>query len=159
MLWMKHAFVWNMHMYGTLIVNLYRKFWKLDMYITCYEVCGTNYLCYYWQVFYEDGFEEELDLSDEDKCNWMMFVRPARTAAEQNVVACQHQNKIFFVSTKVCISRYHVKEEKRYFSYVSLWFLLRWGLNRLKKFYSYLELVHIIDIKNFLKSNLIRRLN
>lgn len=68
-----------------------------------------------WQVFYEDGFEEELDLSDEDKCNWMMFVRPARTAAEQNVVACQHQNKIFYVSTKVCISRYHVQEEKAFF--------------------------------------------
>ena len=54
-----------------------------------------------YQLFYDDGFEEELDLSDEDKCNWMMFVRPARTAAEQNVVVCQLQNKIYFVSTKV----------------------------------------------------------
>ncbi|XP_061191444.1 PR domain zinc finger protein 10-like [Saccostrea echinata] len=52
------------------------------------------------KVFHDDGYEDELDLSDEDKCNWMMFVRPARTAAEQNVVVCQHQNQIFFVSTK-----------------------------------------------------------
>ncbi|XP_022316493.2 uncharacterized protein LOC111120106 [Crassostrea virginica] len=55
---------------------------------------------YVVKLFYDDGFEEELDLSDEDKCNWMMFVRPARTAAEQNVVVCQLQNKIYFVSTK-----------------------------------------------------------
>ncbi|KAK3091028.1 hypothetical protein FSP39_016618, partial [Pinctada imbricata] len=52
------------------------------------------------KIFHEDGYEDCLDLSDEESCNWMMLVRPARTRAEQNVVAVQLQERIFFISTE-----------------------------------------------------------
>lgn len=38
--------------------------------------------------------------SDENKCNWMMFVRPAEKFAEQNLVAYQHGQDIFFTVSK-----------------------------------------------------------
>lgn len=38
--------------------------------------------------------------SDENKCNWMMFVRPAENFAEQNLVAYQHGQDIFFTVSK-----------------------------------------------------------
>lgn len=52
-------------------------------------------------MFRGDGYVETLDFTDEDKCNWMMFIRPAKTASEQNLVAYQFQDYIFYVSTKV----------------------------------------------------------
>ena len=56
----------------------------------------------YLQIFKDDGYIDSIDISDEDKCNWMMSVRPARNTAEQNVVVCQQDQHIFFVSIKVC---------------------------------------------------------
>ncbi|XP_034722244.1 PR domain zinc finger protein 10 isoform X1 [Etheostoma cragini] len=41
-----------------------------------------------------------LDLSDEDSCNWMMFVRPAQNHLEQNLVAYQYGSEIFYTSIK-----------------------------------------------------------
>ncbi|TDH14745.1 hypothetical protein EPR50_G00024060 [Perca flavescens] len=41
-----------------------------------------------------------LDLSDEDGCNWMMFVRPAQNHLEQNLVAYQYGSEIFYTSIK-----------------------------------------------------------
>ncbi|XP_075956411.1 PR domain zinc finger protein 10 isoform X1 [Anarhichas minor] len=41
-----------------------------------------------------------LDLSDEDRCNWMMFVRPAENHLEQNLVAYQYGSEIFYTSIK-----------------------------------------------------------
>lgn len=41
-----------------------------------------------------------LETSDENLCNWMMFVRPAQTFAEQNMVAYQHGSEIYFTVTK-----------------------------------------------------------
>lgn len=44
---------------------------------------------------------ETLDLQDEMKCSWMMFVRPATNANEQNLVVYQFQKQLYFVSIKV----------------------------------------------------------
>lgn len=41
-----------------------------------------------------------LDMSDEDSCNWMMFVRPAQNHLEQNLVAYQYGSEIFYTTIK-----------------------------------------------------------
>ncbi|XP_032400921.1 PR domain zinc finger protein 10-like [Xiphophorus hellerii] len=41
-----------------------------------------------------------LDLSDEESCNWMMFVRPAQNHLEQNLVAYQYGSDIFYSTIK-----------------------------------------------------------
>uniref|UniRef100_A0A8D3C2D4 PR domain zinc finger protein 10 n=1 Tax=Scophthalmus maximus TaxID=52904 RepID=A0A8D3C2D4_SCOMX len=41
-----------------------------------------------------------LDLSEEDSCNWMMFVRPAQNHLEQNLVAYQYGSEIFYTTIK-----------------------------------------------------------
>ncbi|KAF3693265.1 PR domain zinc finger protein 10 [Channa argus] len=41
-----------------------------------------------------------LDLSDEDSCNWMMFVRPAQNHLEQNLVAYQYGSEIYYTTIK-----------------------------------------------------------
>uniref|UniRef100_A0A8B9K2I6 PR domain zinc finger protein 10 n=1 Tax=Astyanax mexicanus TaxID=7994 RepID=A0A8B9K2I6_ASTMX len=51
----------------------------------------------------KDGARAEdlwLDLSDEDRCNWMMFVRPAENHLEQNLVAYQYGSDIFYTTIK-----------------------------------------------------------
>ncbi|OWF46387.1 Zinc finger protein PLAG1 [Mizuhopecten yessoensis] len=64
---------------------------------------------YELKVFREDGYVDTLDFTDEDKCNWMMFIRPAKTASEQNLVAYQFQDYIFYVSTKPIPSNTELK--------------------------------------------------
>ncbi|XP_052320693.1 PR domain zinc finger protein 10 [Oncorhynchus keta] len=41
-----------------------------------------------------------VDLSDEDICNWLMFVRPAQNHLEQNLVAYQYGSEIFYTTIK-----------------------------------------------------------
>ncbi|XP_068601428.1 PR domain zinc finger protein 10 [Brachionichthys hirsutus] len=41
-----------------------------------------------------------LDLSDEDSCNWLMFVRPAQNHLEQNLVAYQYGSDIYYTTIK-----------------------------------------------------------
>uniref|UniRef100_A0A4W4GVU7 PR domain zinc finger protein 10 n=1 Tax=Electrophorus electricus TaxID=8005 RepID=A0A4W4GVU7_ELEEL len=41
-----------------------------------------------------------VDLADEDRCNWMMFVRPAENHLEQNLVAYQYGSDIFYTTIK-----------------------------------------------------------
>ena len=41
-----------------------------------------------------------IDTSDENKCNWMMFVRPAQNFAEQNLVMYQHGQDIYYTVIK-----------------------------------------------------------
>ncbi|CAG5118775.1 unnamed protein product, partial [Candidula unifasciata] len=43
---------------------------------------------------------EYLDISDENSCNWMMFVRPANVFAQQNMAAFQDKGNIYFVTCK-----------------------------------------------------------
>ena len=52
------------------------------------------------QLENEDGSQYFLEPSDENNCNWMMFVRPADNFSEQNVVAFQYKMDIFYVTTK-----------------------------------------------------------
>uniref|UniRef100_A0A8C1Q208 PR domain zinc finger protein 10 n=1 Tax=Cyprinus carpio TaxID=7962 RepID=A0A8C1Q208_CYPCA len=40
------------------------------------------------------------DLSNEERCNWMMFVRPAQNHLEQNLVAYQYGSDIFYTTIK-----------------------------------------------------------
>ncbi|OWF49618.1 PR domain zinc finger protein 10-like isoform X1 [Mizuhopecten yessoensis] len=49
------------------------------------------------------------ETSDENKCNWMMFVRPAETYAEQNMVAYQYGQDIYFSVTKNIETRGELK--------------------------------------------------
>ena len=37
---------------------------------------------------------------DETQCNWMMFVRTASNYSDQNLVAFQYQNHIFFMTDR-----------------------------------------------------------
>ena len=39
-----------------------------------------------------------VDTSDENSSNWLMFVKPARVSSEQNLIAFQHGNSVFFVT-------------------------------------------------------------
>ncbi|XP_023663030.1 PR domain zinc finger protein 10 [Paramormyrops kingsleyae] len=51
----------------------------------------------------KDGEKKEdlwLDLSDEELCNWLMFVRPAQNHLEQNLVAYQYGPDIFYTTIK-----------------------------------------------------------
>lgn len=41
-----------------------------------------------------------LELSDEERCNWMMFVRPAQNHLEQNLVAYQYGSDVFYTTIK-----------------------------------------------------------
>jgi hypothetical protein len=47
-----------------------------------------------------DGHTLYFEACDENVCNWMMFIRPAQNFAEQNMVAYQHGNEIFYTVTK-----------------------------------------------------------
>ncbi|XP_052253515.1 PR domain zinc finger protein 10-like [Dreissena polymorpha] len=49
------------------------------------------------------------DTSDENCCNWMIFVRPAADFSEQNLVAYQHGADIFFTTTKAIEPREELK--------------------------------------------------
>lgn len=49
----------------------------------------------------QPGHQERLDLTQEEACNWMMFVRPAQTSQESNLAAYQLQDHIYYISTKV----------------------------------------------------------
>ncbi|CAI9739146.1 domain zinc finger 4 [Octopus vulgaris] len=52
-----------------------------------------------WMIFSKDGqTADALDVSDENECNWMMFVKPARSPEEQNLVAYQQQYSIYFMT-------------------------------------------------------------
>ena len=42
-----------------------------------------------------------LDCTNQNACNWMMFVRCARSLDEQNLAAYQHNGKVYFVTIKV----------------------------------------------------------
>ncbi|KAM8973139.1 PR domain zinc finger protein 4 isoform 2-T2 [Pelodytes ibericus] len=49
-----------------------------------------------WKMYHAGVMEFCIVASDENECNWMMFVRKARNPQEQNVVAYPHDGKIYF---------------------------------------------------------------
>ncbi|CAF87641.1 unnamed protein product, partial [Tetraodon nigroviridis] len=52
-----------------------------------------------WKVYHNNVLEFHIVTADENECNWMMFVRKARTHEEQNVVAYPANGKLFFCTT------------------------------------------------------------
>ncbi|XP_076441164.1 uncharacterized protein LOC143280413 [Babylonia areolata] len=49
--------------------------------------------------------QEQLDLSQEESCNWMMFVRPSHCDQDTNLVAYQQAHHIFYISTKAIVPK------------------------------------------------------
>ena len=62
------------------------------------SLCNVCHVCL-CQLERENG-AFYLETSDENKCNWMMFVRPAKTYAEQNLVAYQYGADICFTTIR-----------------------------------------------------------
>ncbi|XP_040386289.1 PR domain zinc finger protein 15 isoform X10 [Cygnus olor] len=52
------------------------------------------------KVFQKDGPLVYFDTSNEDDCNWMMMVRPATEHEHQNLTAFQHDNDIYFTTSR-----------------------------------------------------------
>ena len=52
------------------------------------------------KVFQKDGPLLYFDTSNEDDCNWMMMVRPATEHEHQNLTAFQHDNDIYFTTSR-----------------------------------------------------------
>ncbi|XP_037551534.1 PR domain zinc finger protein 4 [Nematolebias whitei] len=52
-----------------------------------------------WKMYHNNVLEFYIVTADENECNWMMFVRKARTHEEQNLVAYPANGKIFFCTT------------------------------------------------------------
>ncbi|XP_058809223.1 PR domain zinc finger protein 10-like [Phymastichus coffea] len=48
----------------------------------------------------EEGEFLKIDISDENTSNWMRFVRPATTYEEQNLIICQMNDAIVFLTTR-----------------------------------------------------------
>lgn len=56
------------------------------------------------QIFDKDGKDKaSLDINDESTCSWMMFVRAASSFDEQNLVAYQFNEDVYFATCKVSI--------------------------------------------------------
>ncbi|XP_041113111.1 PR domain zinc finger protein 4-like [Polyodon spathula] len=53
-----------------------------------------------WKVIHNNVLEFCVVTTDENECNWMMFVRKARTGREQNLVAYPHNGKIYFCTSR-----------------------------------------------------------
>ncbi|XP_074652630.1 PR domain zinc finger protein 10-like [Tubulanus polymorphus] len=50
-----------------------------------------------------------LETSDENKCNWMMFIRPSQSYAEQNLVVYQYGSELYFTVCKQIDARSELK--------------------------------------------------
>ena len=53
-----------------------------------------------------------LEVVDENKCNWMMFVRPADNYSEQNMVAYQLGHDIYYAVTQEIAAKQELKVGK-----------------------------------------------
>uniref|UniRef100_A0A8C5HU28 PR domain containing 4 n=1 Tax=Gouania willdenowi TaxID=441366 RepID=A0A8C5HU28_GOUWI len=52
-----------------------------------------------WKMYHNNVLEFCIVTTDENECNWMMFVRKARSREEQNLVAYPANGKLFFCTT------------------------------------------------------------
>ncbi|XP_024143442.1 PR domain zinc finger protein 4 [Oryzias melastigma] len=52
-----------------------------------------------WKMYHNNVLEFCIVTTDENECNWMIFVRKARTHEEQNLVAYPANGKLFFCTT------------------------------------------------------------
>ncbi|XP_070612331.1 PR domain zinc finger protein 4 isoform X2 [Erythrolamprus reginae] len=53
-----------------------------------------------WKMYHNNVLEFYIITTDENECNWMMFVRKARDREEQNLVAYPHDGKIYFCTSR-----------------------------------------------------------
>ncbi|XP_047597610.1 PR domain zinc finger protein 4 isoform X3 [Lutra lutra] len=53
-----------------------------------------------WKIYHNGVLEFCIITTDENECNWMMFVRKARNREEQNLVAYPHDGKIYFCTSQ-----------------------------------------------------------
>nr|XP_034982862.1 PR domain zinc finger protein 4 isoform X3 [Zootoca vivipara] len=53
-----------------------------------------------WKMYHNHVLEFYIITTDENECNWMMFVRKARNREEQNLVAYPHDGKIYFCTSR-----------------------------------------------------------
>ncbi|KAI7798874.1 putative PR domain zinc finger protein 1-like, partial [Triplophysa rosa] len=51
---------------------------------------------YFWRIYSGGQLHHFIDGYDVQRSNWMRYVNPARSLAEQNLVACQNGQEIFF---------------------------------------------------------------
>ncbi|XP_055909596.1 uncharacterized protein LOC129944282 isoform X2 [Eupeodes corollae] len=54
---------------------------------------------YFWRIFKDDDFYY-LDGSDRSQSNWMRYVASAYSLSVMNLVACQHQDNIYFYTIR-----------------------------------------------------------
>ncbi|XP_078512931.1 PR domain zinc finger protein 15 isoform X1 [Lissotriton helveticus] len=52
------------------------------------------------KIFKKDGLVVSLDTTNEDDCNWMMMVRSATDYKHQNLTAFQHDDDIYFTTSR-----------------------------------------------------------
>uniref|UniRef100_A0A3Q3VWY3 PR domain zinc finger protein 1 n=1 Tax=Mola mola TaxID=94237 RepID=A0A3Q3VWY3_MOLML len=55
---------------------------------------------YFWRIYVDEKFHHFIDGLDETCSNWMRYVNPAHSAAEQNLAACQNGMEIYFYTVK-----------------------------------------------------------
>ncbi|XP_070768238.1 PR domain zinc finger protein 1a [Enoplosus armatus] len=55
---------------------------------------------YFWRIYEDGDFHHFVDGLDETRSNWMRYVNPAHSAAEQNLAACQNGMEIYFYTVK-----------------------------------------------------------
>ncbi|XP_034409100.1 PR domain zinc finger protein 1a [Cyclopterus lumpus] len=55
---------------------------------------------YFWRIYEDQDFHHFVDGLDETRSNWMRYVNPAHSAAEQNIAACQNGVEIYFYTVK-----------------------------------------------------------
>uniref|UniRef100_A0ACB8FMW0 PR domain zinc finger protein 4 n=1 Tax=Sphaerodactylus townsendi TaxID=933632 RepID=A0ACB8FMW0_9SAUR len=53
-----------------------------------------------WKIYLNNVLEFCIITTDENECNWMMFVRKARNREEQNLVAYPDDGKIYFCTSR-----------------------------------------------------------
>ncbi|KAG7500240.1 PR domain zinc finger protein 1-like isoform X1 [Solea senegalensis] len=55
---------------------------------------------YFWRIYSRGQLQNFLDGYDVHRSNWMRYVNPARSLAEQNLVACQNGRDIYFYTIR-----------------------------------------------------------
>eukprot|EP00064_Thunnus_orientalis_P002062 superscaffoldBa00000143_g2069 len=55
---------------------------------------------YFWRIYSGGQLQNFIDGYDVHRSNWMRYVNPARSLAEQNLVACQNGREIYFYTIR-----------------------------------------------------------
>ncbi|XP_061839137.1 PR domain zinc finger protein 1 isoform X1 [Nerophis lumbriciformis] len=55
---------------------------------------------YFWRIYSNGHLQNFVDGYDVHRSNWMRYVNPARSLAEQNLVACQNGRDIYFYTMR-----------------------------------------------------------